>query len=64
MAAAAHAEFSTPWVAADGGTHVIGAATMVLISNAVLGHVAQWFATYADVAAQTANARGRPSSSA
>jgi hypothetical protein len=53
-----------PGVAADGGTHVIDAETMVLISNAVLGNVAQCFATHADVAAQTANARGRPSSSA
>ncbi|GJD51074.1 hypothetical protein OPKNFCMD_3825 [Methylobacterium crusticola] len=50
-AAQADPAFVTTWFAADGTTHELGAADLVAISTAVLGHVSACFATYAQVAA-------------
>ncbi len=51
IAADADANWSTPWVAADGSIVTVDAATMIAISNAVLAHVGACFAIYAEVKA-------------
>lgn len=52
VAADADPDFATLWVGADGNIYPITAAAMVMISNAVMAHVAACFATFATVKAQ------------
>lgn len=51
IAANVDANFTTPWVCADGSIHTLTAAEIVTVSDAVLAHVAGCFSTYATVKA-------------
>lgn len=52
VAADVDPDFATLWVGADGIIYPITAAAMIMISNAVLAHVAACFATFTTVKAQ------------
>lgn len=49
IAAEADSSFTTPWVGSDGSINTLNAAQVIAISNAVLAHVAECFATFADL---------------
>lgn len=51
VAAITDAQFTTSWVAQDGSIHEVDFAIITALSNAVLLHVRECFATYADVKA-------------
>ena len=51
IAAEADANFTTPWVAADGTVVELTAAEVIGVSNAVLAHVQNCFTTFASVKA-------------
>lgn len=54
IAADKDANFSTPWVGADGNVYTLTGAQVIGISDAVLTHVATCFATFASVKQQVA----------
>lgn len=50
-AAQADPTFKSPWVAADGSTHLLAASDLIAVSKAVLAHVNACFTAFAAVAA-------------